>query len=87
MALQKERSSVTVDPAAQGEALPREVRTVAARDADETLGLEQEFNSEAAAPPTAKESRRLNRKLYINLILLVCVIDLMLFVSYSFPRQ
>jgi hypothetical protein len=87
MAMRKETSSVTIDAAPQGEATPPEVRAVAARDADETLGLEEQFNSEAAAPPTAKESRRLNRKLYINLILLVCVINLMLFVSYSFPRQ
>ncbi|KAL2850209.1 major facilitator superfamily domain-containing protein [Aspergillus pseudoustus] len=80
MALQKERSTVTIDAAAQAEAPPREVKAVAARDADETLGLEEEFNGEAA-PPTPKESRRLNRKLYANLILLVCVINLMLFID------
>ncbi|KAL3455769.1 major facilitator superfamily domain-containing protein [Aspergillus heterothallicus] len=79
MASQKQPSEVKSGAAQHG--IPQsETKAVDARDADETLALEEQFSSEAA-PPTEKESRRLNRKLYFRLVLLLILINLMLFID------
>ena len=57
------------------------MKTITANKADETLRIVEEYGSETAAP-TPQELKKLTRKLYFRLILLLIVIDLMLFVCY-----
>lgn len=57
------------------------MKTITVNKADATLKIVEEYGSETAAP-TPQELKKLRRKLYFRLILLLIVIDLMLFVRY-----
>ncbi len=59
------------------------LKTVKEKYADVTLRLVEEFGATVEAL-TPQEEKKLMRKLYLHVMLLVCVINLVLFVSISF---
>jgi hypothetical protein len=57
--------------------------TVQEKFADATLRFVERYGH-TVEPMTRDEERRLNRKLYIHVLLLLCTINLMLFVSFLY---
>ncbi|KAJ5686320.1 hypothetical protein N7536_008939 [Penicillium majusculum] len=82
MASQKQTPTVTTQDASNM-ALQEEkpyMKTITVNKADATSKIVEEYGSETAAP-TPQELKKLRRKLYFRLILLLIVIDLMLFID------
>lgn len=64
---------------------PKDAKTIKEKYADATLRFVEQYGH-SVEPLSAEGQRKLSRKLYLNVLLLVCVVNLMLFVrrAYSF---
>lgn len=64
---------------------PKDAKTIKEKYADATFRFVEQY-SHSVEPLSAEGQRKLSRKLYLNVLLLVCVVNLMLFVrrAYSF---
>lgn len=58
----------------------KELKTIEEKYADVTLRLVEDYGH-TVAPLTPEGVKKLSRKLYLNIMLLLCVINLVLFVS------
>ena len=79
-----EKKETGIAPAADdlSDSERRDLKTVQEKYADVTLRLVEEFEH-TVEPLTPEGEKKLNRKLYLHVMLLVSVVNLVLFVSGS----